>query len=175
MDIKEFMDLKSKKLNVVDNALGVLAGIGVYHFVKTQTTPGWGPHRDYGAVALTGLSVLQVAAGVEAANFVRERSRYLRLLSLMHFQIDEDFSVNGIEDYQTIVVSTEEFANNVMERAEEIFSEKGSINVSELYDICGLSSSSRDLGIGWDDISNFRITKTEDNKWLIDVPKAKKF
>lgn len=174
MDIKEFMDLKSKKLNVIDNTLGVLAGIGVYHFVKAQTTSNWRTNNEYGAVALTGLSVLQVAAGVEAANFVRERSRNLRL-SLTGFQIDEDFSVNGIEDYQTILVPSEEIANNVIERAEEIFSEKGSLNVSELYDICGLSSSARDLGIGWDDISNFRITKTEDNKWLIDVPKAKKF
>lgn len=174
MGIKEFMDLKSKKLNVVDNALGVLAGIGAYHYIKKQTIPDWGPRPNYGAVALTGLSVLHVVAGVEAANFVRERSRNIRL-SLIDLQIAEDFSVNGIEDYQTILVPSEDIANNVIERVEEIFSEKGSINVSELYDICGLSSSARDLERGWLDISNFRITKTEDNKWLIDVPKAKRF
>lgn len=173
MDMKEFLNVKSKQLNAIDNGLGLLAGIGAYHFLKRTSTP---PYRsgEYGAVALTGLSVLQVAGGIEAAEFVRKRSRFVRLSLINGFSYQEDLTVDGLEDYQTITVPSEEIANNVMGLIESAFEENKVVTVSDLYDFCGLSSSYRDVTKGWVDISNFRITKIEDGKFLIDVPKADK-
>lgn len=173
MDIKEFLDVRSEKLNIVDDTLGVLAGIGAYHFAKAQTQPNWRVNNDYGAVALTGLSVLHAFVGIETAEFVRKKSRSIRL-GLSRLLNKDDSMVNDVEDYQTIVLPDEDIANTVMDEIEKLFLEKKSVNVSDLYNICGLSSSSRDIYIGWDDISNFRITKREDGQFLIDAPKAKK-
>lgn len=173
MDIKEFLNVKSKQLNVIDNGLGVLAGIGAYHFLRRQTAAPWRV-GDYGAIALTGLSVINVIGGIETADFVRKRSRSIRLSLITGFPYEEDMTVDGLEDYQTITVPSESIANNVMESIEAAFDKNKVVTVSDIYDFCGLSSSHRDTTKGWVDISNFRITKTEDGKFLIDVPKANK-
>lgn len=169
MAIKEFFNVKSEKCNIIDNILGALAGIGAYHFMDRHTLKNnW--NNQYGMLAVTGLSVLNMAAGVKAADIVREESRDIRL-KIMGMNPNE-WVEGEYAEYQMVFVPDHSIAEGFLSQFEDRCQANGFLTVADFYDICGLSSKATDGNIGWYSTENFKITQTSEDRFLLDVPRA---
>lgn len=72
-----------------------------------------------------------------------------------------------------IIIETRKEAEVVLSHINDIFKDYGSVSVSDLYDLCGLTSNFNDVQIGWEDpdsIAKMYIVRTRQGYQLI-LPK----
>lgn len=166
--IRSYVNAHSEEFNIVDNIAGVVAGAATYETTKRILYPTY--YRGGGLVR-SGCTILQAFSAIEVGSRVRNKCRKIRQ-GLVCISRQEE--IGDLKEYQTVIVPDHQIAEEIMNDISQIFEQKNVVTVADLYDVAGLSSTHKDSTIGWTDISCFRITETEDKKYLIDVPVAMK-
>lgn len=77
--------------------------------------------------------------------------------------------------YSEVVHETRALANEVRDGLIHQLRQYGEVNVSDLYDLVGITSSFTDNKWGWDDLSGSSVRMVRGGGYIVDLPPAKYF
>lgn len=77
-------------------------------------------------------------------------------------------------DFGEIIIDSRQEANEVIDNMFEILSQYGSVPVSTLYELTGISSSHVDHTWGWTSLQGAKAARQRDGRFLLDLPEPQK-
>lgn len=75
-----------------------------------------------------------------------------------------------MHDFRELIIDSRREAEEVREQMYEILSRHGDVKLSDLYTLTGIQSSHVDHKWGWTSLQGFKLVRTRDGRFLLDLP-----
>lgn len=73
-------------------------------------------------------------------------------------------------DFNDLVISSSQEANDVLDRMYDLLSRYGSVSVADLYELTGIQSAHTDMKWGWTNLRGAKAVRLRQGGFLLDLP-----